>query len=88
MENPHEQTHNMLLARIITNMENLNESVVEMKKLLGDANKNNLSTEVLARMWESYIRNAEYHLQATGQRETALAEEEEEEEEEEMEERE
>lgn len=60
----------------------MNESVVEMKKLLGDANKNNLPTEVLARMWESYIRNAEYHLQATGQKETAQPEDEEEEEEE------
>ncbi|KAI5967407.1 DAD4 [Candida margitis] len=66
-------------------MENLNESVVEMKKLLGDANKNNLPTEVLARMWESYIRNAEYNLQVTGQMETAQAEEEEEEEKQEQE---
>ncbi|CAL1213444.1 unnamed protein product [Candida parapsilosis] len=70
----------MLLARIITNMENLNESVAEMKRLLGDANKNNLPTEVLAKMWESYIRNAEYHLQATGQMETTSAEKDDEEE--------
>ena len=57
-----------------------------MKKLLGDANKNNLPTEVLARMWESYIRNAEYHLQATGQRGNLEGEDEEEQEEEEGEE--
>lgn len=57
-----------------------------MKKLLGDANKNNLPTEVLARMWESYIRNAEYHLQATGQKRNPEGEEEGEEEEEEEEE--
>lgn len=67
MENPHEQTHNMLLARIINNMENLNESIVDVNKLLHQANKNNLDNEMLANMWETYTRNAKYNLQVTGE---------------------
>ncbi|CAK9438082.1 uncharacterized protein LODBEIA_P24080 [Lodderomyces beijingensis] len=66
MENPHEQIHKTLLARIINNVENLNESIVDMNKMLQQANRNNLDNEIIASMWESYIRSAEYNLQATG----------------------
>ncbi|KAI3405585.1 DAD4 [Candida oxycetoniae] len=74
MQNPHEQTHNTLLARIINNMEHLNESIVDMNKMIHQANKNNLDNEMLANMWESYVRNAEYNLQATGSRQENLNE--------------
>ncbi|KAK6453795.1 DASH complex subunit Dad4 [Scheffersomyces xylosifermentans] len=72
MENPHEQAQNALLSRIINNMENLNESVVTINKCLQEVNRNNLDTEILSQMWESYLRNAEFNLEATGQKKDPL----------------
>ncbi|RCK65788.1 DASH complex subunit dad4 [Candida viswanathii] len=72
MENPHEQTHNALLSRIINNMENLNESVVAVNKSLQHINNNNLQTEILAQMWENYIGNSRYNLEVTGLRKEPL----------------
>lgn len=74
MENPHEQAQNALLARIIHNMENLNESVVTLNKCLQEVNKQNLNIEVVSAMWESYLRNAEFNLQATGLKHEPLKE--------------
>ncbi|EMG48141.1 DASH complex subunit, putative (Outer kinetochore protein, putative) [Candida maltosa Xu316] len=53
-------------------MENLNESVVGVNKLLEEINNNNRKTEVLASMWESYIRNSGYNLEVTGLKKEAL----------------
>jgi DASH complex subunit DAD4 len=66
MENPHEQAQNALLSRIINNMENLNESVVTVNKCLQEVNKMNLDSEIVSQMWENYLRNAEFNLEATG----------------------
>ncbi|AOW31486.1 DASH complex subunit DAD4 [Candida albicans P57072] len=74
MENPHEQTHNALLSRIINNMESLNESVVAVNKSLQQINNNNLQTEILSQMWENYIRNSEYNLEVTGLKKEPLFE--------------
>ncbi|KHC64354.1 DASH complex subunit DAD4 [Candida albicans P78042] len=74
MENPHEQTHNALLSRIINNMESLNESVVAVNKSLQQINNNNLQTEILLQMWENYIRNSEYNLEVTGLKKEPLFE--------------
>ncbi|CAI5756102.1 unnamed protein product [Candida verbasci] len=68
MENPHEQVHNALLSRIINNMENLNNSVIDVNKLLQEVNKNNLKTELLGQMWENFVRNSDYKLESTGQK--------------------
>ncbi|ODV80270.1 uncharacterized protein CANTADRAFT_25920 [Suhomyces tanzawaensis NRRL Y-17324] len=53
-------------------MENLNESVVTVNKCLQEVARHNLDTEVLAQMWESYLRNAEFNLEATGQKKEPL----------------
>lgn len=68
MENPHEQGQNALLSRIISNMENLNESIVTMNKSLQDINRGNMDTEMVAQMWENYSKNSEFNLEATGQK--------------------
>ena len=72
MENPHEQAQTALLSRIINNMENLNESVVVVNKCLQEVIRNNLDAEVLSQMWESYLRNAEFNLEAMGQKKEHL----------------
>lgn len=66
MENPHAEAESALLARIINNMENLNDSVTTVNKYIHDINKQNLDIEVIAAMWDSYLRNADFNLEATG----------------------
>ncbi|ODV94639.1 hypothetical protein PACTADRAFT_43396 [Pachysolen tannophilus NRRL Y-2460] len=66
MENPHEQVQNALLERIINNMQSLNDSVVIMNNALAEVNYENVNIEMLLIMWEHYIRNANFHLEATG----------------------
>lgn len=72
MENPHEQVQNALLARIINNVERLNESVTILNDSLREANKDNLQVELVAQMWENYQANAEFNLEATGNKKEPL----------------
>lgn len=39
-----------------------------MNKFLQEINKRNLDSEILSQMWESYLRNSEFNLEATGEK--------------------
>ncbi|KAK9249417.1 DASH complex subunit Dad4-domain-containing protein [Lipomyces tetrasporus] len=65
MENPHEQVQNALLARIITNVEKLNEAIIVLNRVLQDVNRENMNVELLSQMWENYQRNVLFNLEST-----------------------
>ncbi|KAM5368672.1 hypothetical protein ACJZ2D_009444 [Fusarium nematophilum] len=64
-ESPHEHQQNLLLSRIITNVEKLNEAVVVMNKSLQDINIQNMNVELVAQMFKNYQSNVLFHLEAT-----------------------
>ncbi|KAG9806731.1 hypothetical protein KCU77_g21702, partial [Aureobasidium melanogenum] len=54
MESPHEHQQNVLLSRIITNVEKLNEAVMMLNKSLQEININNMDVELVAQMFKNY----------------------------------
>ncbi|KAH8681469.1 DASH complex subunit Dad4-domain-containing protein [Xylariales sp. PMI_506] len=62
-ESPHEHQQNLLLSRIITNVEKLNEAVVVMNKSLQDINIQNMNIELVAQMFKNYQSNVLFHLE-------------------------
>ncbi|KAK4081870.1 DASH complex subunit dad4 [Purpureocillium lilacinum] len=64
MESPHEHQQNLLLSRIITNVEKLNEAVVVMNKSLQEINIQNMNVELVAQMFKNYQSNVLFHLEA------------------------
>ncbi|KAL7971146.1 DASH complex subunit Dad4 [Trichoderma sp. SZMC 28014] len=64
-ESPHEHQQNLLLSRIITNVEKLNEAVVVMNKSLQEINVQNMNVELVAQMFKNYQSNVLFHLEAT-----------------------
>ncbi|KAJ5087193.1 DASH complex subunit dad4 [Penicillium angulare] len=65
MESPHEHQQSVLLSRIITNVEKLNEAVVVMNKSLQEVNIQNMNVELVAQMFKNYQSNVLFHLEAT-----------------------
>lgn len=65
MESPHEQQQSLLLSRIITNIEKLNEAVMVMNKSLQEVNIQNMNVELVAQMFKNYQSNVLFHLEAT-----------------------
>ncbi|CAC9887524.1 unnamed protein product [Aureobasidium pullulans] len=65
MESPHEHQQNVLLSRIITNVEKLNEAVMMLNKSLQEININNMDVELVAQMFKNYQSNVLFHLEAT-----------------------
>ncbi|EJP70860.1 DASH complex subunit Dad4 [Beauveria bassiana ARSEF 2860] len=65
LESPHEHQQNLLLSRIINNVEKLNEAVVVMNKSLQDINIQNMNVELVAQMFKNYQSNVLFHLEAT-----------------------
>jgi len=65
MESPHEQQQSLLLSRIITNIEKLNEAVAMMNKNLQEVNIQNMNVELVAQMFKNYQSNVLFHLEAT-----------------------
>ncbi|KAK2753310.1 DASH complex subunit dad4 [Onygenales sp. PD_40] len=65
MESPHEHQQSLLLSRIITNVEKLNEAVMVLNKSLQDVNVQNLQVELVAQMFKNYQSNVLFHLEAT-----------------------
>ncbi|EFX04567.1 mitochondrial outer membrane protein [Grosmannia clavigera kw1407] len=63
MESPHEHQQNLLLSRIITNVEKLNEAVLVMNKALQDINVQNMDVELVAQMFKNYRSNVLFHLE-------------------------
>lgn len=39
-----------------------------MNKALQEVNRKNMDTEVVSQMWESYFKNAQFNLEATGEK--------------------
>ncbi|EHK21305.1 uncharacterized protein TRIVIDRAFT_78442 [Trichoderma virens Gv29-8] len=64
-ESPHEHQQNLLLSRIITNVEKLNEAIVVMNKSLQEINVQNMNVELVAQMFKNYQSNVLFHLEAT-----------------------
>ncbi|KAI1158184.1 DASH complex, subunit Dad4 [Nemania serpens] len=64
-ESPHEHQQNLLLSRIITNIEKLNEAIVVMNKSLQEINVQNMNIELVAQMFKNYQSNVLFHLEAT-----------------------
>ncbi|EXJ84780.1 hypothetical protein A1O3_05452, partial [Capronia epimyces CBS 606.96] len=64
-ESPHEQQQSLLLSRIITNIEKLNEAVAMMNRNLQEVNVQNMNVELVAQMFKNYQSNALFHLEAT-----------------------
>ncbi|KAK4193878.1 DASH complex subunit Dad4 [Podospora australis] len=65
MESPHEHQQNLLLSRIVTNVEKLNEAIVIMNRNLQDINIQNMNIELVAQMFKNYQSNVLFHLEAT-----------------------
>ncbi|KAI8279719.1 Actin-like protein [Colletotrichum sp. SAR11_57] len=65
MESPHEHQQNLLLSRVITNVEKLNEAVMVMNKSLQEINIQNMNVELVAQMFKNYQSNVLFHLEAT-----------------------
>ncbi|KAK3369066.1 DASH complex subunit Dad4, partial [Lasiosphaeria ovina] len=62
---PHEHQQSLLLSRIITNVEKLNEAIVVMNKALQDINIQNMNIELVAQMFKNYQSNVLFHLEGT-----------------------
>ncbi|KAJ0289725.1 hypothetical protein COL922a_000612 [Colletotrichum nupharicola] len=62
-ESPHEHQQNLLLSRIITNVEKLNEAVMVMNKSLQEINIQNMNVELVAQMFKNYQSNVLFHLE-------------------------
>lgn len=65
MESPHEHQQNLLLSRIVTNIERLNEAVIVMNRSLQAVNIQNMNVELVAQMFKNYQSNVLFHLEAT-----------------------
>ncbi|KAF2723169.1 DASH complex, subunit Dad4 [Polychaeton citri CBS 116435] len=65
MESPHEHQQTLLLSRIITNIEKLNEAVMVLNKSLQEINVQNMNVELVAQMFKNYQSNVLFHLEAT-----------------------
>ncbi|KAK8195002.1 DASH complex subunit Dad4 [Phyllosticta capitalensis] len=65
MESPHEHQQSLLLGRIITNVEKLNEAVMVLNKQLQEINIQNMNVELVAQMFKNYQSNVLFHLEAT-----------------------
>ncbi|KAF1983697.1 hypothetical protein K402DRAFT_337902 [Aulographum hederae CBS 113979] len=64
-ESPHEHQQSLLLSRIITNVEKLNESIMVLNKSLQEINIQNMNVELVAQMFKNYQSNVLFHLEAT-----------------------
>jgi len=66
MESPHEAQQSLLLARIIGNVEKLNEAVKELNSRIREINAANLEAELFSHMWQNYQSFVEMNLEETG----------------------
>ncbi|KAL2382050.1 DASH complex subunit dad4 [Blastomyces dermatitidis] len=65
MVHPHEHQQSLLLSRIITNVEKLNEAIMVLNKNLQEVNVQNMNVELVAQMFKNYQSNVLFHLEAT-----------------------
>ncbi|RMX74863.1 hypothetical protein D0869_12173 [Hortaea werneckii] len=72
-ESPHEHQQSMLLSRIITNVEKLNEAMMVLNTSLQEINVQNMNVELVAQMFKNYQSNVLFHLEGDhGQLERAI----------------
>ncbi|EME88559.1 uncharacterized protein MYCFIDRAFT_61065 [Pseudocercospora fijiensis CIRAD86] len=65
MESPHAAQQSLLLSRIITNVEKLNEAILVLNSSLQKINVENMNVELVAAMFKNYQSNVLFHLEAT-----------------------
>ncbi|KAG4300573.1 hypothetical protein PCANB_002980 [Pneumocystis canis] len=65
MDNPHEEQQNALIARIVMNVEKLNEAVIEFNRFIQEINMANMNVELISQMWTNYGRNVRFYLEGT-----------------------
>lgn len=63
-----ETLFNTTRCTVTNKKEQLNESIVNVNKSLQEINAGNLDTEMFSKMWANYSKNAEFNLEATGQK--------------------
>ncbi|KAF8473470.1 DASH complex subunit Dad4-domain-containing protein [Kalaharituber pfeilii] len=63
MESPHEREQGLLLARIIANVEKLNESILVLNRTLQEINVQNMDVELVAQMFKNYQSNVLFNLE-------------------------
>nr|Q74Z51.2 RecName: Full=DASH complex subunit DAD4; AltName: Full=Outer kinetochore protein DAD4 [Eremothecium gossypii ATCC 10895] len=68
MENPHEKVQVGILARIVGNVERLNQSVATLNQELERINTRNRNLELMGQMCEHYGRATAFNLKTTGNR--------------------
>ncbi|AET41464.1 Dad4p Ecym_8178 [Eremothecium cymbalariae DBVPG len=66
MENPHEKVQVNILARIIGNVERLNQSVSTLNQEMQRINNRNKNLEMMGTMCENYGKAIEFNLKTTG----------------------
>ncbi|CAH01801.1 Dad4 [Kluyveromyces lactis] len=72
MENPYEKVQSNILARIIGNVERLNQSVVILNQELRRVNTKNKNLELMSQMCENYRESVDFQLQATSKKQDPL----------------
>ncbi|QSL66129.1 hypothetical protein MERGE_000504 [Pneumocystis wakefieldiae] len=72
MENPHEEQQNALMARIVMNVEKLNEAIMEFNRCIQEINMANMNLELISQIWANYGRNVRFHLEGTNHLEKPL----------------
>ncbi|CEP62285.1 Dad4p LALA0_S05e02102g [Lachancea lanzarotensis] len=72
MENPYEQVHQSILARIVNNVERLNESVVTLNQELQNINARNKNLQIMGQMSENYHKSVQFNMTATNQKREPL----------------
>ncbi|CDO93284.1 unnamed protein product [Kluyveromyces dobzhanskii CBS 2104] len=72
MENPYEKVQSNILARIIGNVERLNQSVVILNQELRRVNAKNKNLELMSQMCENYRESVDFQLQATSKKQEPL----------------
>ncbi|KAI7898439.1 DASH complex subunit Dad4 [Cokeromyces recurvatus] len=65
MENPHEQQQSFLLARIVANINKLNQSMTELNNKLENVNKYNGDIALIGHMWSAYDDSVRIHIENT-----------------------
>ncbi|SCU91493.1 LAME_0E12728g1_1 [Lachancea meyersii CBS 8951] len=65
MENPYEQVQQSILARIVNNLERLNESVVTLNHELQNINARNKNLQLMGQMCENYHKSVQFNMTAT-----------------------
>ncbi|KAI8872337.1 hypothetical protein GQ42DRAFT_108413, partial [Ramicandelaber brevisporus] len=63
---PHAEEQLVLLERIVTNVDKLNDSLDELNDRLREINSLNQDVVLLREIWRNLERNIQFHLRSTG----------------------